>query len=354
MCGRIVSSAEGKDSRSGFTLIEIVIAVAIVAILAGSVAPLAYHEIRQAREDATLRELIALRDGMLKFYDDTGRLPSETEGVLALASDPGVSGWAGPYVGGGTGDPTAELTTDSWGNLYLYDLSPTTNPANAARALLASPGSDGVLTMGSVGGTWTLAAGSDDLHALVVAGPLERAKIQGAEQEMGILGDAGRRYFADHAEFPADASDLADAYLDPGLNADAFIDPWHTPYELTVDFGGAQPPDWIIRSFGPNQSDDSGGGDDLNLNISSVPPARETTRYRLEIAQLILNQDPNLPLTGNWAATDRAALNLAAAFDNDGWGREYQLNINSRLVFSAGADGDALTTADNIPVGTGP
>jgi hypothetical protein len=110
----------------------------------------------------------------------------------------------------------------------------------------------------------------------------------------------------------------------------------------------------VIRCFGPDQTDDNGGDDDLTLNISSVPPARETTRYRLEVAQLILNKDPNLALTGNWATTDRAALSLAATFDNDGWGREYQINVNSRLIFSAGADGVATTMDDNIPVGAGP
>ena len=312
------------------------------------------NKIERAREEATTRELIALRDGMLEFYEDTGRLPSEGEGLMALATDPGVSGWAGPYVGGGTGDPTIELTTDTWGNTYQYDVNPTTNPADAARAVIASAGGDGTLSMGSVGGTWTLAVASDDLHSLVVAGPLERTKIHQAEEEMEVIGEAGRRYFADHAAFPAVAQDVADSYLDAGINADAFVDPWNTLYQLTVDTGGAQPPDWVIRSFGPNQTDNGGGGDDLTLNISSVPPARASTRYRLEIAQLILNKDPNLNLTGNWATTDRAALSLAATFDSDGWGREYQLNVGSRLIYSAGADGDAITTTDNIPTGAGP
>jgi len=343
-----------KMHRSGFTLIEIVIAVAIVAIMAGSIAPFVFRNIERAREEATLRELAALRDGMLEFYEDTGRFPTELEGVMALVNDPTVTGWSGPYVGGESGDPAVEVTTDSWGNTYQYDLSPTTDPAGTAQAVVVSAGSDRTLNMGSVGNTWTLAAASDDLHALVVAGPLERAKIRDAQREMEVIGAAGRRYFADEAAFPASSANVTDSYMDPGLSGGAFVDPWNTAYQLTVDNTGLQPPDWVIRSFGPNQTDDTGGGDDLTLNISSVPPARQTTRYRLEVVQLILNKDPNLALSGNWASTDRGALNLVAAFDNDGWGREYQLNVNSRMVFSMGADGNAATTADNIPVGVGP
>ncbi len=41
-----------NHDRSGFTLIEIVIAVAIVAILAGSVAPLAFREVERACAEA--------------------------------------------------------------------------------------------------------------------------------------------------------------------------------------------------------------------------------------------------------------------------------------------------------------
>ncbi len=343
-----------SHDRGGFTLIEIVIAVAIMAILAGAIAPVAFRQIQRAREEATNGELETLRTGMLEFYEDTGRFPSEGEGVMALVNDPGAVGWSGPYVGGGSGDPAVAVTTDAWGTIYQYDLNPTTNPAGAAQALVASAGSDRSLTMGSIGSTWTLAPAGDDLHTLVVAGPLERTKIRDAQKELEAVGDAGRRYFGDHAAFPFSSADISDVYMDPGLGGEAYIDPWNTAYEMTVDNTGPQPPDWIIRSFGPNRISNNGGGDDLTLNISSAPPARASTEYRLEVAQLLLNQDPYLVLTGNWAGNDRSALNMLAVFDNDGWGREYRLNVNSRMIYSTGADGVAATTMDNIPVGVGP
>jgi len=343
-----------SHSRQGFTLIEIVIAVAIVAIMAGTIAPFAFREIARTREDATGRELAVLHNGLLDFYEDTGRFPSEAEGLLALVTDPGVTGWAGPYVGGGAGQTDVAVTTDDWGLNYAYDLSPVTSPVNAAQVLVASAGSDRVLTMGSVGNTWNLNTTGDDLHTLVVAGPRQRAKTQAAIVEMETIGDAGRRYFSDYAIFPNGTGAITGSYMDPGLNGGAFVDPWQKAYQFTVDNGSPQPPTWVIRSFGPNQVDENGGGDDLTLNINSAPPARRTTLTRLSVAQLVLNQDPNLNLSGNWAATDRGALNLSNVLDNDGWGREYQLNVNSRLIFSMGPDGNAATTTDNIPVGAGP
>lgn len=340
--------------RDGFTLIEVVIAVAIVAIMVGTIAPLVFRKIDQAREEATLKELSFLRDGMLEFYEDTGRFPTEGEGLLALLEDPGIGGWSGPYVDGGGDEPTIAVTTDSWRNLYQYDLSPTVSPSGATQALVVSAGGNQALNMGSVGATWTLASADDDLYVLVTPGLLEREKLQTARRELDSLGNAGRQYFADNALFPSSSAEISGTYLDAGLDGGAFVDPWLMNYELTISSGGTQPPYWILRSYGPNRTDDSGAGDDLTLTINSTPPARNTTMSRLEVAQLILNKDPNLALTGSWALIDRGALNLVVTFDNDGWGREYQLNVNSRLIFSTGPDGDALTVADNIPTGVGP
>jgi len=343
-----------NNAREGFTLIEIVIAVAIVAIMAGSIAPFAFREITRTREDATSRELTVLHEGLLEFYDDTGRFPSEVEGLLALVTDPGVTGWQGPYVGGGAGQQNTAVTTDDWGLSYRYDLSPTTSPVYAAQAIIVSAGSDRTLAMGTVGGSWDLNTKSDDLHTLIIAGPRQRVKTQAAAAEMEVIGGAGRRYFADNAAFPANSGAISGTYMDPGANGSAFLDPWQLPYQLTIDTGGVQPPQWVIRSFGANRTDEAGGGDDLTLIVNSTPPARATTLERLAVAQLVLNQDPQFQLSGKWAAKDRGKLKLAAVLDNDGWGREYQVNVKSRLLFSMGPDGNATTASDNIPTGVGP
>ena len=338
-------------NRHGFTLLEIVIALGVIALLAGAVTPLAFKEIQRAKEEATLNELDAIRTGLEEFFADTGRFPSEAEGLAALAGDPGVAGWAGPYVGGGSRAPALEVATDAFGGAYLYDLAPVTVPAGAADLLVASGGPDQLVTFGAVGAVWTLATAGDDLLALVSAGGLNRDKTLLTRTRLEALGEAARSYYRDHATFPATLGDLADGYLDPGLAGSALQDAWNFSFTL-IDDGGT-PPVLTIISRGPDQSDDSGAGDDLALAVSSVPPGRRTTLERLEIAQIALNSDPAAILTGSWA-TDLASLGLSSAFATDGWGQPLQINVASRVIYSRGPDNNGGTVDDNLPRGVGP
>jgi general secretion pathway protein G len=342
-----------RPPRRGFTLIEVIVAVAIVAVLAGAITPMVFRELMQAREEATLRELAALESGLVAFYEDTGRLPTADEGLAALAADPGVGRWQGPYVASDRGDPVQEVTTDAFGTAYVYDPEPTTDPADAAAAVLVSAGSDGTVTCGRPGATWTLAPDGDDLIRPVALAPVARGQHRDCEAELAALAGAASAYWADHAAFPARLTDLSGQYLDAGVEDAALRDPWHQPYALTVLGGGTAAPRLQIRSLGPDRTDQAGAGDDLAVEVSSIPPGRRTTLWKLEIAQTALNNNPTLALTGNWAA-DRAALGLAPAFQTDGWGRPFAVQVTSRAVYSAGPDGNAALAGDNLPAGVGP
>ena len=338
-------------NNRGFTLLEIVIAVAIIALMAGAVTPLVFREIQAAKEDATTSELAAIKTGLQDFFADTGRFPSESEGLVALVTDPGLAGWSGPYVGGGSRSPALEVASDAFGGSYLYDLHPTTNPPGAADALVASGGADQTVTFGSVGGTWNLAGSGDDLVVLVSAGSLNREKILLTRTRMETIAEAIRNYYRDNAAFPATLNDLVDEYLDRGISGSALTDAWNFSFSITDD--GNTPPTLSIISRGPDQTDNSGAGDDLVLQVSSIPPGRATTLQRLEIAQTALNSDPAAALSGDWAS-DRATLGLATVFLNDGWGHPFLINTTSRVIYSGGPDNDGSTVVDNLPRGVGP
>ena len=338
-------------NNRGFTLLEIVIAIAVVALMAGAITPLVFKELQRAKEDATVAELDAIKAGLEEFFADTGRFPSEAEGLQALVADPGVSGWSGPYVGGGNRNPSLEVASDAFGTDYLYDLAPTTNPPGVADVLVASGGSDQTVTFGSVGATWTVAGTGDDLLLLVSSGSLNRDKELLTQKRMEIIGEAARTYYRDNASWPATMNDLVDNYMDLGLASSAFTDAWNFAFAMTSD--GGTPPTLSITSRGPNQVDDSGTGDDLVLEISSIPPGRQTTLSRLEIAQAVLNADPTATLSGVWS-NDLAVLGLSPVLGQDGWGNAFQINTASRVVFSPGPDNDGSTTTDNLPKGIGP
>lgn len=352
MKGRDAAMDRRPTPRDGFTLIEIIVSMAILAILAGAITPLVFKELVRAREEATRIELATLEDALLDFYEDTGRFPTEAEGLAALVNDPGLDGWQGPYVDGDLADPTAAIGADGFGNAYLYDLAPATNPAGAADAIVVSGGSDHNVSFGSVGGTWNLAADGDDLLALVSTGPLDRDKLKEARRELGALGDAACRYFEEQRAFTTDLATLAGGYLLEGAEADAQEDPWRNAYALSIDAGG-DVPELELRSFGPDRQDDGGGDDDLTVTVGGLAPGRKTTNYLLAIAQTVLNQNTGLALSSDWNSV-RVALGLEPAFALDGWGRSFGVNATSRTIYSPGPDGNAATTADNIPPGIGP
>lgn len=326
--------------------------MAIVAILAGTIVPLAFREIVKAKEDATRNELDAIAAGLLRFCEDTGRFPSEREGLAALVADPGVDRWLGPYLGGGHGIPLDEIRKDEFGEDYAYDLDPRVRPAAAADVVVASKGSDYEFSSGDVNEVWSFGEPGNDILVMVTAAPSNRDKTFECNRELEAIAEAARAYFEHNARFPESVARLSGDYLDPGIDEDAFTDPWNRAYVLDVTGNHHQPQILTILSFGPNRQHDDGSRDDLSLEVSSVPPGRRSTVRRLDIAQTILNENPYLELTGRWGR-DRNALGLADAYEDDGWGRNFGINVDSRTIFSTGPDGNANTITDNIPAGVG-
>jgi type II secretion system protein G len=338
--------------RHGFTLMEVIVAVAIVAVMAGALTPVIFRQLNEARRDATSTELAAVQDGLLDFYEDTGRFPTEAEGLAALVTDPGVAGWQGPYVEGGQERLQDAIRSDAFGQDYVLDLAPTLSGGGTADILVVSGGIDHAITSGRLNRPWDLAADTDDLYIAVSAGPVQREKVAGSLAELEALATACRQHYRDRAAFPAAPADLTGDYLDAGYQNAALSDQWNTAYRLQ-NLGGTAP-SLRVYSFGPDRQDDGGADDDLAVDISSIPPGREATLYELEIAQAALNAQPTLVLAGGWAGNIRLLLGLAGAFDLDGWGRSYGVNVASRTIYSPGPDGVAATVTDNIPAGVGP
>jgi len=343
-----------SEHNDGFTLMEVIIAVAIVAIMAGAVAPVIHNEINNARSEATVRELDSIKRGLLGFYEDTGRFPSEAEGLTALIADPGIPSWQGPYVSGGQANPATAIAGDAFGEVYIYDLNPNVN-AGGIDLLVASTGVNHNGDAGNLNSAWDVVADSDDIFALISAGPVNRSKEADTLLELETIAAACRDYFHDNALFPASLGDLTGRYMDAGFQNEAHDDAWNMSYQL-FQFGGGPAPNLRIFSYGPDRTNDGGGDDDIAVVVSSIPPGRKATDFELTIAQMALNANTALPLVGPWvgAAGIRAQLGLTDVFDLDGWGSGYGVNALARVVYSAGPDGNAITVADNYPVGVGP
>jgi prepilin-type N-terminal cleavage/methylation domain-containing protein len=76
-----------QRSERGFSLIEVLVAVAIVAIIAGAITPLVLKHIGDARRARALSDARTLGQAILSFNLDTGRWPVSDDGNLGDAGE---------------------------------------------------------------------------------------------------------------------------------------------------------------------------------------------------------------------------------------------------------------------------
>ena len=107
--------------------ILMVIGVACYVVLRARFAPHA------ARRAAARAGVTAIGTALKTYAADTGSYPTHTEGLGVLVTNPGVTGWAGPYV--------SILPADPWGTPYHYTTS-------AVGPSVSSAGPDGVVGTG--------------------------------------------------------------------------------------------------------------------------------------------------------------------------------------------------------------
>ena len=109
-----------KRLSGGFTLIEVLIVMAILALIFGMIVPQLVGRQQGAQVDKAKLDIASLENALTLYRMDNHQYPSTEQGLAALASRP--SGYPEPknYNPGGY---IKKLPKDPWGNDYIY-LSP--------------------------------------------------------------------------------------------------------------------------------------------------------------------------------------------------------------------------------------
>ena len=74
--------ARFKQAR-GFTLIELIVVMVIVALLVTIAAPRYFGSLQKSKETALRQTLAVTRDALDKFYGDNGKYPDNLEALIA-------------------------------------------------------------------------------------------------------------------------------------------------------------------------------------------------------------------------------------------------------------------------------
>ena len=104
-------NARARQSARGFTLVELLLVLVILALIGGLVLPGIIGKAEGAKVKAAASQISRLAMAVESYYLDTGSTPDSLE--LLVGESGNVGGWNGPYV-------KASSLKDPWGREYVY------------------------------------------------------------------------------------------------------------------------------------------------------------------------------------------------------------------------------------------
>jgi general secretion pathway protein G len=111
--------------ESGFSLVEMLVVVAIMAALLAVIGPQFFGRVDEAKVVSAKNQMKNLAMALDLYRMDNNAYPSTDQGLAALTAAPSIppfpSNWRGPYLEG-------EVPKDPWGSPYVYRSPGEQNP----------------------------------------------------------------------------------------------------------------------------------------------------------------------------------------------------------------------------------
>lgn len=120
-------------NQRGFTLLELLVVLGIIAMLAGLVGPQVMKHMGESKVKAAKVQIEDLAQTLDMYKLDVGSYPTSEQGLTALVENPGdIQRWNGPYL------RKAKIPLDPWNNEYRYS-----SPGEHGKFDISSLGADG-------------------------------------------------------------------------------------------------------------------------------------------------------------------------------------------------------------------
>jgi general secretion pathway protein G len=107
------------NRKSGFTFLEILIAMLIVSILSGVVGLSLYQYVRKAKREAARAQVKTFQAALQMYRAAHGQLPTQAQGLEALCEAPTLPPVPREYPAEGYLE-SRRLPADPWGTPYVY------------------------------------------------------------------------------------------------------------------------------------------------------------------------------------------------------------------------------------------
>ena len=114
-----------RKARGGFTLVEVLVVMAILVLLFGLVGPRVLNAQKGANEKAAKTQIGAFKGALERYALDMTDFPTTEQGLAALIEEPeedeegGSGNWGGPYL------KSDDVPKDPWGSSYQYEYPAT-------------------------------------------------------------------------------------------------------------------------------------------------------------------------------------------------------------------------------------